>query len=65
MKGNFGRKRQSTLMVVTGNGKGIVGFALGKGLDIKGIMRLAKKKAAQRLMHFPIYNDHTGILKLR
>ena len=52
MKGNFGRKRKMSVMVVTGNGKGLIGFAVGRGLDPKAAIRKAKNKAAQRLMHF-------------
>lgn len=47
-------------VVVTGNGKGIGGFALGKGIESKGALRTAKNRAAQKLMFIEIYNNQTG-----
>lgn len=64
MKGNFGRKRRLSVMVVTGNGKGLVGFALGKGVEGKTALRKAKNRAGQKLMHFDICDGHTGIIFL-
>ncbi|KAG5891649.1 hypothetical protein JTB14_020067 [Gonioctena quinquepunctata] len=59
MKGNFGRKRRLSVLVVTGNGKGLGGFALGKGLEAKTAIRKAKNRSGQKLMHVKLFRDHT------
>ncbi|XP_057657034.1 28S ribosomal protein S5, mitochondrial [Diorhabda carinulata] len=59
MKGNFGRKRRQSALVVTGNGKGLAGFALTKGAEAKTALRKAKNRAAQKLMHIKLYRNHT------
>lgn len=60
MKGNFGRKRRLSVFVVTGNGNGLGGFAMGKGLESKTALRKAKNRAGQKLMHIKLFNNHTG-----
>lgn len=47
--------------MVTGNGQGLAGFGLGKAKEATAALRKAKNRAGQKLMHFEIYNDHTGI----
>lgn len=59
MKGNFGRKRRLAVFVVTGNGKGLAGFAAGKGMESKTALRKAKNRAGQKLMHINIFRNHT------
>ncbi|CAH0550383.1 unnamed protein product [Brassicogethes aeneus] len=59
MKGNFGRKRRLSVIVVTGNSNGMAGFAMGKGLEPKTALRKAKNRSAQKLMHIKIYKNHT------
>ncbi|XP_050300235.1 28S ribosomal protein S5, mitochondrial [Anthonomus grandis grandis] len=59
MKGNFGRKRRMSALVVTGNKNGLGGFAMGKALEGKNALRKAKNRSGQKLMHIRRYNDHT------
>lgn len=59
MKGNLGRKRRLSVFAVTGNGKGLAGFALGKAVENKAAIRKAKNRAGQKLMHIELYNNHT------
>ena len=60
MKGNLGRTRRISAFVITGNGNGLAGFALGKALMGTAALRKAKNRAAQKLMHVERYNNHTG-----
>lgn len=60
MKGNFGRKRRLSAFVVTGNRKGLAGFALGKALEGRVALRKAKNRSAQKLMHIRLFENHTG-----
>lgn len=60
MKGNFGRKRRMASMVVVGNKKGLVGFAIGKAQDGRSALRKAKNRAGQKLIHVKLFRDHTG-----
>lgn len=46
--------------VITGNGNGLGGFALGKGIESKSALRTAKNRSAQKLMFIERYNNHTG-----
>ena len=62
MKGNFGRKRRQAGFVVTGNGKGLAGFASSKGSDYKMTLRKAKNRAGQKLIPIKIFRNHTGKL---
>lgn len=59
MKGNLGRKRRVSAMVVTGNGNGLAGFGFGKAVDIKTALRQAKNRSGQKLMYFELCNGHT------
>lgn len=59
MTGNLGRKMRVSALVVTGNGKGLAGFAVAKAPMGKAALRKAKNMAAQRLQYFERYNDHT------
>ncbi|KAL1512648.1 hypothetical protein ABEB36_002207 [Hypothenemus hampei] len=59
MKGNFGRKRRMSALVVTGNKKGLAGFAMGKALEGKIALRKAKNRSVQKLMHIKMFNNHT------
>jgi len=58
MKGNLGRKRRMSAFVVTGNGNGLAGFALGKAVDGRAVIRKAKNRAGQKLMHIEICEGH-------
>lgn len=60
IQGNFGRRRRLSTFVVTGNGKGLGGFAVGKSLESKTALRKAKNRSAQKLMHIKIFKEHTG-----
>lgn len=60
MKGNFGRTRRISCLVVTGNKNGIAGFALAKSVETKAVLRKAKNRAGQKLMHIRRFKDHTG-----
>nr|CAD7454150.1 unnamed protein product [Timema tahoe] len=60
MKGNHGRKRRLSVLVVTGNSRGLAGFALGKAVDTRAALRKAKNRAGQKLMYIERYNEHTG-----
>lgn len=51
-----GRTRSHSTFVVTGNGKGIAGFGVGKSNDPKSAIRKAKKHAAEKLMHFQLHD---------
>lgn len=59
MRGNLGRFRRHSAFVVTGNGNGVAGFAMGKSTDPKAAIRKAKNRAGQKLMHIPICDGHT------
>lgn len=59
MRGNLGRFRRHSAYVVTGNGNGVAGFAVGKSTDPKAAIRKAKNRAAQKLMHIQLCDGHT------
>lgn len=59
MKGNLGRLRRHSSFIVTGNGQGVCGFAMGKSADPKAAIRKAKNRAAQKLMSFEICDGRT------
>ena len=59
MKGNLGRKRRLSCMVVTGNGKGLAGFGVGKSIERPAVLRKAKNRAGQKLIHVDLCNGHT------
>jgi small subunit ribosomal protein S5 len=59
MKGNMGRKRRLSVMVITGNGNGLAGFAIAKAVETRAALRKAKNRAGQKLMHIDLYNGDT------
>lgn len=59
MRGNLGRYRRHSCFVVTGNGNGVAGFAMGKSTDPKAAIRKAKNRAIQKLMHIQVCDGHT------
>ncbi|XP_063984690.1 small ribosomal subunit protein uS5m [Diachasmimorpha longicaudata] len=59
MTGNMGRKRRVSTMVITGNGNGLVGFALGKAPEGRAALKMAKNRAAMKLMYINRYKEHT------
>lgn len=59
MKGNLGRKRRYSVLTVTGNGKGLAGFALGKAPEVRTALRKSKNRAGQKLMNIELCDDHT------
>lgn len=59
MKGNFGRKRRMSCLVVTGNKNGLAGFAMGKAQEARTALRKAKNRSGQKLMHIRLFRDHT------
>jgi ribosomal protein S5 len=64
MKGNQGRRRRLSVMVVTGNMQGLAGFATAKAVETKAAIRKAKNRAGQKLMHIELYNNHTGMAQI-
>lgn len=59
MKGNLGRKRRLSCMVVTGNGNGLAGFGVGKSIERPAVLRKAKNRAGQKMIHVDLCNGHT------
>lgn len=59
MTSNMGRSKRTRCMVITGNGKGLAGFAMMTGKDFKATLNTVKNKAGQRLIYVERYNDHT------
>jgi len=59
MTGNLGRRRNFSVFVVTGNGKGCVGFGLAKSQVASAAISRAKKRAAQQLFYMDRYKEHT------
>lgn len=59
MKGNMGRKRRYSVTSVTGNGKGLVGFATAKAVDMRTAIRKSKNRAAQKLMKIELCENRT------
>lgn len=60
MTGNLGKRRTYSTFVVTGNKNGLVGIALGRAIEGRAALRLAKNRAGSKLMHVQMYNNHTG-----
>ena len=58
MKGNLGRKRRLSAFVVTGNGNGLAGFSCAKAVESKAVLRKAKNRAGQKLMHIELCEGH-------
>lgn len=59
MSGSMGRIRQVQALVVTGNRNGLAGFAYATGKDSRAVVRHARNKAAQYLVHIPLWENHT------
>ncbi|XP_071454014.1 small ribosomal subunit protein uS5m [Hetaerina americana] len=59
MRGNLGRTRRMSVMVVTGNKNGLAGFALGKAVDGRVALSQAKNRAGQKLLHYELCDNHT------
>jgi small subunit ribosomal protein S5 len=55
----LGKKRTSSCFVVTGNGKGVIGFGSGKGSFSSAAIRLAKTNASKRLLKIDLFEDRT------
>lgn len=59
MSGILGRIRRMQALVVTGNKNGLAGFSTSIGKDPKAVVRRAKNRAAQTLVHVPRWENHT------
>ncbi|XP_072031236.1 small ribosomal subunit protein uS5m-like [Amphiura filiformis] len=59
MTASVGRKKSVMAMVIVGNQKGALGYALGKGSSPMAALRKAKNKAATRLQYMERYDNHT------
>ncbi|KAF3421257.1 hypothetical protein E2986_04874, partial [Frieseomelitta varia] len=59
MTSTMGRSKRVRSMVITGNRKGLAGFATVTGREFKPALNLAKNRAGLRLMYIERYNDHT------
>ena len=55
----LGKKRNSSVFVVTGNGKGLIGLGQGKAANAGAAMRLANINASLRLINVPLFEDRT------
>lgn len=60
MTSHFGRTKRFGVIVVTGNGNGLAGFATAASGDSRSCLKTARNKAGQRLMYFERYDGHTG-----
>jgi len=59
MTGLFGDVRYMQALVVTGNGKGLAGFATAKGKDGRATVRHARNLALQNQIFIKRWEDHT------
>jgi len=64
MDGTVGRKFSYSCVVVTGNGKGLAGFAEAKSNSIMKAQIKAKNKAILRLQYVKMYEEHTIFHKI-
>lgn len=60
MTSTMGRSKRCSVIVVTGNGKGLAGFSQVTGHEFKSAINTAKNRAGRRLIYFERYNEHTG-----
>ena len=60
MTSTMGRSKRVRSMVITGNRKGLAGFAVVTGREFKPALNSAKNRAGLRLMYIERYNEHTG-----
>lgn len=58
----LGRKRRFSATVITGNGKGLIGYGRGLALEGKASVTQAKNKAIKRLVTFNFIEKGTGNL---
>ena len=54
-----GKKRTASSLVLVGNGRGAVGFAVGKADSLRAAIKQAKNRAANYLQVIPVCNGHT------
>ncbi|XP_037731206.1 28S ribosomal protein S5, mitochondrial [Drosophila subpulchrella] len=59
MKGNMGRKRRYSVLSVTGNGKGLAGFATVKAPEARTALRKSKNRAGQKLINVSLCENRT------
>lgn len=59
MKPNFGRTKKILALTVTGNGNGLVGYAVAKSKDLRTALMNSKNKAGQRLFKVELENNQT------
>jgi len=64
MDGREGRKYSYSCLVVTGNGKGLAGFSVGKSVTVQNAQRKAKNKAILRLQYVNMNEGHTIFHKI-
>jgi len=64
MDAREGRLYSYTCLVVTGNGKGLAGFAVGKSTVVGHAQRKARNKAIYRLQYVNMYEGHTIFHKI-
>ncbi|KAI3389670.1 hypothetical protein SNEBB_001383 [Seison nebaliae] len=56
---NEGRKKRASCFAISGNGKGLAGFALGKALEKRTATKLAKNRTMNNLLYIPLYENRT------
>lgn len=59
MTGSLGRCRRFSILVVTGNKKGLVGVALSKAIDAKSALRKAKNLSMKKLRFIEMFENRT------
>ncbi|XP_049306068.1 28S ribosomal protein S5, mitochondrial [Bactrocera dorsalis] len=59
MKGNMGRKRRYSVLSITGNKKGLAGFAVAKAPEVRTALRKSKNRAAQKVIKIELCDNHT------
>lgn len=55
----FGRSKKQIVTVVCGNGNGLAGFGKASGKDPRNVVRQARNKAGQFMVHVPRFDNHT------
>lgn len=59
MKPNFGRTKKISVLTVTGNGNGLVGYGVAKSRDMRTAINNSKNKAGQRLFRVELESNQT------
>ncbi|KPM03400.1 28S ribosomal protein S5, mitochondrial-like protein, partial [Sarcoptes scabiei] len=59
MKPNFGRSKKFSVLAVTGNGNGLVGYAVSRSQDVRSAIKNAKNSAGQRLFTVELNENRT------